>query len=198
VTKRIAHAVRQSPIAWLALFFALGGTSVAASRYIITSTKQIKPSVLKKLHGARGPAGRAGAAGPQGPPGASASVYTLSLKRLASVTGPSVTVAPGAVQSATAICPEGSRAISGGGSGGITDINISEMQHAHLGWFIVVVNRTPIKVQIHAEAQCSGADQAVAARAPRHSRALATQDGEAAAARLRRQLQAASAASRVP
>jgi hypothetical protein len=45
---------RPSPasiIATIALFVALGGTGLAASRYIITSTSQIKPSVLSELGG---------------------------------------------------------------------------------------------------------------------------------------------------
>jgi hypothetical protein len=52
-----------------------GGTALAMNAYVITSTKQIKPSVLKKLHGAEGPAGTngtngaAGSAGPAGPTG---------------------------------------------------------------------------------------------------------------------------------
>jgi hypothetical protein len=41
-----------------------------AAKYLITSTSQIKPSVLKKLKGATGPAGAAGAQGAQGPAGA--------------------------------------------------------------------------------------------------------------------------------
>jgi hypothetical protein len=43
---------RPSPttiIACLALFFSLAGTGIAASRYIITSTSQIKPSVRRSL-----------------------------------------------------------------------------------------------------------------------------------------------------
>jgi hypothetical protein len=41
--------VRRNLISWIALFFALAGTGVAASRYLITSSSQIKPSVLREL-----------------------------------------------------------------------------------------------------------------------------------------------------
>jgi hypothetical protein len=62
-----------------ALVFAMSGGAYAASKYIITSTKQISPKVLKELKGKAGPAGKNGAAGamgaagstgPQGPAGA--------------------------------------------------------------------------------------------------------------------------------
>src|SRR6185437_14944481 len=54
----------------LALVLALGGgTAWAAHHYSITSTKQIKPSVLKKLHGARGKNGTTGATGATGATG---------------------------------------------------------------------------------------------------------------------------------
>jgi hypothetical protein len=65
-------------IATLALIFAMSGGAWAA-KYLITSTKQISPSVLKKLkgkvgsQGPVGPAGPAGATGPPGPPGAKGS-----------------------------------------------------------------------------------------------------------------------------
>jgi len=73
---------RPSPaviIAGLALFCSLGGTAIAAHHYLITSTKQISPAVLRNLKGRAGtngaagpkgepgPAGPTGAAGPQGP-----------------------------------------------------------------------------------------------------------------------------------
>ena len=52
-----------------ALLFAMSGGAYAASKYLITSTNQIKPGVLAKLHGASGPAGKQGATGPAGPAG---------------------------------------------------------------------------------------------------------------------------------
>jgi hypothetical protein len=64
------------------LVFAMSGGAYAAGKYLITSTKQISPKVLKSLQGkagkdgapgasgAAGPVGPAGAVGPQGPAGA--------------------------------------------------------------------------------------------------------------------------------
>jgi hypothetical protein len=52
--------------ATVALFFALSGGALAASHYLITSTRQIKPSVLSALKGAVGKAGPAGAPGAAG------------------------------------------------------------------------------------------------------------------------------------
>jgi hypothetical protein len=76
------HISPATAIATLALVFAMTGGAYAASKYLITSTKQISPKVLKALkgkggangangaNGAQGPAGAAGAVGPQGPGGA--------------------------------------------------------------------------------------------------------------------------------
>ncbi len=65
-------------VATFALVFAMGGSAVAASHYLITSKKQISPKALKEIaaSGKTGPAGgtgatgAAGAQGPQGPQGA--------------------------------------------------------------------------------------------------------------------------------
>jgi hypothetical protein len=72
-------------VALLALFVAMGGSAIAASHYLINSTRQINPKVLKKLRGDRGPrgltgpAGAAGAQGVQGPQGpAGQSMTTLA------------------------------------------------------------------------------------------------------------------------
>ena len=62
----------------IALVFAMSGGAFAAGKYLITSTKQISPKVLKSLQGkagangasgATGPAGAAGPVGPAGPQG---------------------------------------------------------------------------------------------------------------------------------
>jgi hypothetical protein len=73
VVHRLYRVLRQNIVAWLALFVALGGTGLAASRYVITSTAQIKPSVLKQLRdkpGPRGPRGETGSSGGLGATGA--------------------------------------------------------------------------------------------------------------------------------
>jgi hypothetical protein len=53
-------------VATVALFLALGGSAIAAKHYLITSTSQIAPPVLKKIRGA---SGSPGALGAQGAPG---------------------------------------------------------------------------------------------------------------------------------
>ncbi len=63
---------RPSPalvIACLALFVALGGSAIAAHKYLITSVNQIAPKVRKSLTGAQGPVGPQGPAGPAGKAG---------------------------------------------------------------------------------------------------------------------------------
>ena len=70
------HVKYANVVATLALVFAMGGTAIAAKHYLINSTNQINPKVLKKLKGntgktgAQGAAGANGAAGAAGAPGA--------------------------------------------------------------------------------------------------------------------------------
>ncbi len=66
------HLNYANVVATLALFFAMAGGAIAAKHFLITSTKQISPSVLKKLRGATGKTGATGvgAAGAAGAPGA--------------------------------------------------------------------------------------------------------------------------------
>src|SRR5881628_2735569 len=60
------HLTYANVAATLALVFAMSGGALAAKHYLINSTKQINPKVLKKLRGARGAIGLNGAIGPQG------------------------------------------------------------------------------------------------------------------------------------
>jgi hypothetical protein len=55
--------------ATLALVFAMSGGAFAATHYLINSTKQINPKVLKALKGKSGPTGPAGPQGLKGEPG---------------------------------------------------------------------------------------------------------------------------------
>ncbi len=105
--------LRVSPaavIASLALVFAMTGGAYAASRYVITSTKQIKPSVLASLKGKAGPAGAAGAtgaagsAGPTGVAGAAGTKGETGAKGDPGANGTSVT---STTLGAGSACPEG-------------------------------------------------------------------------------------------
>src|SRR5579871_417326 len=109
------HLTYANVAATLALVFAMTGGAIAAKHYLINSTKQINPKVLKKLRGAKGKtgatgpqgkqgaqgtAGAAGAAGGQGPVGPS-NAYTafnegfVEVKFPENVTVVSVAVPPG-------------------------------------------------------------------------------------------------------
>src|SRR5437870_9156195 len=64
--RRVSYA---NVTATIALFFAISGGALAAKHYLINSTKQINPKVLKALKGNSGAAGVAGAQGPAGKEG---------------------------------------------------------------------------------------------------------------------------------
>ncbi len=64
--KRFSYA---NVTATLALVFAMSGGALAAHHYLVSSTKQISPKVLKALKGKVGPAGPAGAKGEGGAKG---------------------------------------------------------------------------------------------------------------------------------
>ncbi|HEX9482468.1 MAG TPA: hypothetical protein VF927_10235 [Solirubrobacteraceae bacterium] len=64
--KRLTYA---NVTATLALVFSMTGGALAAKHYLINSTKQINPKVLKKLHGKAGPQGPRGTQGAQGTQG---------------------------------------------------------------------------------------------------------------------------------
>ena len=77
-------------VATLALVFAMAGGAAAATHYLITSTKQISPKVLKELKkpGATGARGPAGAAGPAGTAGANGTNGTPGTEGKQGLQGP--------------------------------------------------------------------------------------------------------------
>jgi hypothetical protein len=100
--KRLSYA---NVVATLALVLALGGGTAWATNYIIVSTHQIRPSVLKSLRGNRGPRGYAGTDGTNGTNGTNGP------------TGPAG--APGSNLTAETVLPSGqSESGTYGGSGG--------------------------------------------------------------------------------
>ena len=72
------HLSYANVVATMALVFAMGGSAIAAKHYLINSTKQIKPSVLKQLKGSTGAKGATGAAGLQGKEGPQGPAGTLN------------------------------------------------------------------------------------------------------------------------
>jgi hypothetical protein len=187
--------------ATLALIFAMSGTAIAAKHYIITSTKQIKPSVLSQLLGKTGPAGPRGLGGPAGPGGTQGPAGTQgsagpqgpggpagpsNLSTIEVVKGPPVKVPEKAFGTAQAFCPPGMSAISGGGNSSIAGILDSEASEGRVGWLIIVENPNPIELKINAQVLCAGSGQAVAASAHRVSHRRIEEHLAALVAKLRR------------
>jgi hypothetical protein len=63
------HLSYANIVATLALLFAMSGGALAAKHYLVNSSKQINPKVLKKLKGKAGSPGRTGAPGARGAQG---------------------------------------------------------------------------------------------------------------------------------
>jgi len=142
--RSVFRYVRRHHLALLALFVALGGTSVAASNALLprnsvgtlqlknnsVNSAKVKNASLRAADFAPGqiPAGPAGPAGPQGPPG------TAGLQ-LISGSGASNSSSPKSQQQD---CPAGKRAVGGGGvitgSAANTFLSTSRPTDAGTGW----------------------------------------------------------------
>ena len=191
------HSRRPSPaliLAGLALFIALSGSALAAGHFIITSTRQIKPSVLRSLHGehgARGPQGPAGAQGPTGSTGAQGPPGPVNLSALRIVRAPDLLVAPQTEASSVATCPSGSRVVSGGAWTGLAFVIYSEMSDDHQSWITLVFNNntkeSKTETNLEAIAYCAATSGAVAASAPGAAHARAVREAQALRARFGRE-----------
>lgn len=135
----------------------MGGSAVAASRWVITSKSQIKPSVLHQLKGNRGPRGFRGPQGPTGATGATGPAGPKGLGQVVQVDGPSVTLAPGQDNfgiSDNANCPAGDVAVGTGFDvGGVMRVGFVEAFGSFVGGF--VVNDSSISAQYNWQAICA-------------------------------------------
>jgi hypothetical protein len=191
------HPRKPSPaavVAVLALFVALGGTAVAAHHFLITSAKQIKPSVLRELKGATGrpgPAGPAGSQGASGAPGAQGPAGPVNVSALTIVRAPDVLVRPQTEATSVASCANGSHVVSGGGWTGVALEVYSEMSEDHQSWIVLAFNAnspgSKIETNLEAIAYCAQSGQAVAAGAPLAARARALAQARRMLARRRRE-----------
>ncbi len=112
-------------LAGVAVFVVVVGASAAATRYVITSKKQISPTVLTELKGARGARGPKGVRGPSGAVGTAGQFSTSDVQV---VQGTGITIEDYATATASAMCPAGSVAVGGGFNeiGGTGSVNVVE------------------------------------------------------------------------
>jgi hypothetical protein len=82
------HLTYANVAATLALVFAMTGGAIAAKHYLIESTKQINPKVLKKLKGNAGKNGATGATGATGKTGATGATGAAGAAGAKGETGP--------------------------------------------------------------------------------------------------------------
>jgi hypothetical protein len=138
-------------ISVVALVAALGGTAWA-SHYIITSTKQIKPSVRHALKGTRGPRGFTGAQGAQGLAGAPGSPGVLGV---IAVDGAQRSYPPGDFGAPpNAQCPAGTTVIGTGFNGPFNQVGgFVKKYGTFVGGFFE--NDSSITVQGNVQAICA-------------------------------------------
>lgn len=178
-------------LAGLALFFAVGGSAIAAHRYLLTSTSQVKPDVLSALRGHRGlqgPAGAQGPAGPMGPvgvsgpPGPPGPIGTSAIREVTGADnampaknqlGPESELE--GIEGSFAECPAGERVVSGGsnvftGRAGAIAAELSVASEGREAWIVIAANGGDEGGEIEAIAYCAKAGGAVTATARRGDR----------------------------
>ena len=138
-------------IALLALFVALGGSAFAATHYLITSTHQIKPSVLSQLRGNRGPRGFGGANGRNGANGVVPQIRDIDSEILTLQPGQDTfQVDPDNFQ---ANCPAGYTVLGTGfNTGGVGTVGFVQSFGFFVGGFFV--NNAVIATFVHLQAIC--------------------------------------------
>jgi hypothetical protein len=158
--------------ATLALFFAMSSGAMAAKHYLVNSTKQINPKVLKALkgkegppgpkggngangaNGKEGPIGKEGKEGAKGPSGATHVTFRQSAAK---------EVGPNTVGLVSVSCKPGEVATGGGGVNGDTPgVHLKQSYPAPgpegstpTGWTVTYENTTGGTVFINADVVCA-------------------------------------------
>jgi hypothetical protein len=94
------HVSYANVAATLALVFAMSGGALAARHYLVNSTKQISPKVLKKLKGRAGPQGATGPQGKEGPQGGPGSSVVARIRGAGSAETTTASLQPYALKNA--------------------------------------------------------------------------------------------------
>ncbi|HEX9482470.1 MAG TPA: collagen-like protein [Solirubrobacteraceae bacterium] len=178
--KRITYA---NVAATLALVLAMSGGALAANHYLIHSTKQISPKVLKALKGNVGPKGAAGTTGASGTPGKEGPAGKegkqgvpgpVNVTKLEKVEGPFEEpefVFIFDIASSHAECPAGSHAVSGGSEVSETQLTTLVISEATInegkmtGWTVLALFKE-LKGGVRAVAYCAKEGNAVVASRP--------------------------------
>jgi hypothetical protein len=179
--KRITYA---NVVATLALVFAMSGGALAAKHYLINSTKQINPKVLKTLKGKAGATGNTGATGKEGAPGKEGKEGKqgipgpVNLAKLEKVEGPAekpIFVFFFDAATSHAECPAGSHVVSGGFETTENQVIASLVSEAIVtegkltGWSVAGIFKE-LKGTLKAIAYCAKEGSAVEASAPKAQR----------------------------
>jgi hypothetical protein len=142
ISRRISYA---NVTATLALFFAITGGALAARHYLVNSTNQINPKVLKQLRGQNGksvtgPQGLKGDPGPAGPKGEPGAPGAKGEKGEKGEPGPShaySAIAHGSTN-ATATVPPGDYVVNGRGW-----LAVEQQAQPGLGQCLIIANGSP-------------------------------------------------------
>lgn len=120
------------------------GTGAAATRYIITSPSQIKPSVLKRLMGRRGPRGFNGQTGPVGPVGQTgpAGPAGQTVRAVQSVDGTVASIDNDGTATSTATCPAGTVLTGGGMNTDDADATMFTSSPVGNSWTVIMTDHS--------------------------------------------------------
>jgi len=180
--------VKRGIVFGVLLAVAVTGTGVAASRYVITSKRQIKPAVLQQLRGDAGPRGPKGPTGPAGQPGATGAPGVSSVQYITSAAVPycALSTPTCSVATATATCPAGSYAVGGSAAPSTIETTVSTFISA-TEYSAVSANDSQFTGQLTTTVACASGSglSAFASRLSRSSAQSAETQAQVAASRWR-------------